>query len=85
MAKIKTGSKEKTGLGKATPAKKLGYSVLLGLCCFILFVSLFDYDPRNYHIFPASGDEPALGRAGVFLGRWLFALFGISAWLIPCM
>ena len=53
------------------------------LTSFFILVSLIDYDPDNYHVYPPTGSSPLLGQVGIFVARYLFVIFGLSAWLIP--
>ncbi len=82
MSKARIGSSVKTGLSRVKPSSNLSVGLLYGFMAVFLLVSMIDYDPRNYHFFPATGEDPQLGRVGVYTGRWLFALLGISAWLV---
>ncbi len=74
---------EKVGIAKASPPKFIyvGYASLLS--AVLILISLITYQPSNYHISPPSDLTPVLGQFGIFIGRSLFGIFGLSAWLLP--
>ena len=78
-------SKSGKGLGNLTPSKKPWLAIVSGIVGVLLLISLIDYNPSNYHSVPPSGSSPLLGKIGVVLARYLFGLFGLSAWLLPWM
>ena len=80
-----SASKSGKGLGNVTPGKNPWVAVVSGIMSFLLLISLIDYNPSNYHSVPPTGSSPLLGEIGVGLARSLFALFGLSAWLLPWM
>jgi S-DNA-T family DNA segregation ATPase FtsK/SpoIIIE len=73
------------GLGNLTPGKKPWLAIVSGIMGVLLLISLIDYNPSNYHSVPPSGSSPLLGKIGVVLARYLYGLFGLSAWLLPWM
>jgi DNA segregation ATPase FtsK/SpoIIIE, S-DNA-T family len=78
-------SKSGKGLGNLTPGKKPWLAIVSGIVGVLLLISLIDYNPANYHSVPPSGSSPLLGKIGVVLARYLFGIFGLSAWLLPWM
>ena len=77
----KTG--KQSGVTQLFPAKRIGWGLFFALIGTLIFISLLDYDPSNYNQYPPQGDPPLLGKFGIEIGRGTFALFGLSAWLLP--
>lgn len=73
------------GLGNLTPGKKPWLAIVSGAMGVLLLIALIDYNPSNYHSVPPGGASPLLGKIGVVLARYLYGLFGLSAWLLPWM
>ena len=70
-------------MGQLSPVKRTGWGILFGLFSLITTVAIIDYDPSNYHNFPPDGNSPLLGQVGIIIGRYAFAYFGLSSWLLP--
>jgi len=83
MGKEKNSDNYSNGLGKIAPKKRFWSTMLLIGAAVLSLVSLLDYDPENLHIYPPSGSPPVFGQVGLFIARYLFCFFGLSAWLIP--
>jgi S-DNA-T family DNA segregation ATPase FtsK/SpoIIIE len=83
VANSTKNSKGKGGLTQISPSRKTGLGVCFGIFSIITLVSLADYDPANFHMYPPSGDSPLMGQVGIVLARYTFALLGLSAWLLP--
>jgi S-DNA-T family DNA segregation ATPase FtsK/SpoIIIE len=77
----KTG--KQSGVTELFPARRGGWGLFSALIGTLIFISLLDYDPSNYNQYPPQGNPPLLGKFGIEIGRGTFALFGLSAWLLP--
>ena len=83
MANSSENIRPKTGLTPISPVRKTGLGLILAAFSIFSLISLIDYDPSNYHTYPPNGESPLMGQAGVIAGRYMFALLGLSAWLLP--
>lgn len=83
VAMTNSSKDRSSGIKSVSPANKPWLVVIFSVSGLLLLVSLLDYDPENYHSSPATGDPPLLGMMGLYLARFFFSLFGISAWLLP--
>ncbi|MEK9772882.1 MAG: DNA translocase FtsK 4TM domain-containing protein [Opitutae bacterium] len=83
MANVTEKGKERSGLTQLSPVRKTGWGIFFSLLSLFVFVALWDYDPSNYHTFPPDGGSPLLGQTGIITGRYAFAFFGLTAWLLP--
>ena len=83
MANVTGKSKEKSGLTQLSPVRKTGWGIIFALLCLLFLISLWDYDPSNYHTYPPDGDAPLLGQIGIITARYAFAILGVSAWFLP--
>ncbi len=70
-------------MGELSPVRRTGFGILCVILSIFTFLALIDYNPSNYHTFPPDGDSPLLGQFGIILGRYAFAVLGLSAWLLP--
>ena len=83
MANVSKKKGSESGLAQLSPTKRTGWGILSGLMAVLTFISLIDYDPSNYHVFPQAGDAPMLGQVGIVIARYAYAIFGLSAWFLP--
>ena len=83
VANISSKNKKSDGMGELSPVRRTGFGILCVILSIFTFVALIDYNPSNYHTFPPDGDSPLLGQFGIILGRYAFAVLGLSAWLLP--
>ena len=83
MANVSEKAGKESGLAQLSPVKRVGWGLFFALLSLFIFISLLDYDPSNYHAFPPEGDAPLLGKVGIEIGRFMFALLGLSAWFLP--
>ena len=83
MANVSGKAGKESGLAQLSPVKRVGWGLCFALLSLFMLISLIDYDPTNYHSYPPEGDAPLLGKAGIEIGRFTFALLGLSAWFLP--
>ena len=83
MANVSAKNKKGSGLTDLSPVQRKGWGFFLAILSLLSLVSFIDYNPSNYHNFPPDGPAPILGQAGLLIARHLFAILGISAWLLP--
>ena len=81
MANSVTGSSK--GLGNVTPDKKLWLAIVCALLGLLLLVALIEYDPDCLHKDPPVDKTLLLNKGGLWVADFLFAFFGIAAWLLP--
>ena len=83
MANVSDKAGKESGLAQLSPVKRVGWGLFFALLSLFILISLLDYDPSNYHAYPPEGDAPLLGKVGIEIGRFTFALLGLSAWFLP--
>ena len=83
VANVSAKNKKGSGLSDLSPVQRKGWGVFLAILSLLSLISFIDYNPLNYHNFPPDGPAPILGQAGLLIARYVFAIFGISAWLLP--
>ena len=83
MANVSAKNKKGSGLTDLSPVQRKGWGFFLAILSLLSLVSFIDYNPSNYHNFPPDGPAPVLGQVGLLIARYVFALLGISAWLLP--
>jgi len=71
------------GLGNVTPDKKLWLAFAFAVLGILLLVALFEYDPKCLHAKPPVDKNLLLSKGGLWVADFLYAVFGISAWLLP--
>jgi S-DNA-T family DNA segregation ATPase FtsK/SpoIIIE len=81
VANSVTGSSK--GLGNVTPDKKLWLAIVCALLGLLLLVALIEYDPDCLHRDPPVDKTLLLNKGGLWVADFLFAIFGIAAWLLP--
>ena len=66
-----------------TPDKKLWVAVVVGVLGILLLVALLEYDPDCLHKDPPVDKTLLLNKGGLWVADFLYAVFGIAAWLLP--
>ena len=80
---VNTGSESSKGLENLTPDKKLWVAVVVGVLAILLLVALIEYDPDCLHKDPPVDKTLLLNKGGLWVADFLYAVFGIAAWLLP--
>ncbi len=80
---VNTGSESNKGLENVTPDRKLWVSVVFGVLGILLLVALIEYDPHCLHKDPPVDKTLLLNKGGLWVADFLYAVFGIAAWLLP--
>ena len=80
---VNTGSESSKGLENVTPDKKLWVAVVVGVLGILLLVALLEYDPDCLHKDPPVDKTLLLNKGGLWVADFLYAVFGIAAWLLP--
>lgn len=83
MANSVSESGKGKGLGNVSPGKKPWLAIVCGVLGILLFVALVEYDPDCLHKDPPADKTLLLNKGGLLVADFLYAIFGIAAWLLP--